>query len=263
MAKSSTITVGVLALQGGVVEHINLLRKASAHIQSPDALQFNFFQVRTSAELSQCDALIIPGGESTTMAIVARRLGLLDPLREFVKVQHKPVWGTCAGLVMLAEQAAATKQGGQELVGGLDVRVLRNRYGTQLQSFVAELDLTFLGDGAAPFKAVFIRAPVVERVIASEKEQQEEEEGEGASVATQGKGQGKGAPVEVLGIYRGQGKQEETGEKGDIVAVRQGNVFGTSFHPELTDDVRIHVWWLRQVVDATRHGSLPVVADGV
>ncbi|KAL2190351.1 SNO glutamine amidotransferase [Thermothelomyces heterothallicus CBS 203.75] len=265
MAKSSTITVGVLALQGGVVEHINLLRKASSHIQSPDALQFNFLQVRTSAELSQCDALIIPGGESTTMAIVARRLGLLDPLREFVKVQHKPVWGTCAGLIMLAEQAAATKQGGQELVGGLDVRVLRNRYGTQLQSFVAELDLAFLGEGAAPFKAVFIRAPVVERVMiaSEEKEQGQEEEGEAGSVASQGKGQGKGAPVEVLGVYRGQGMQEQAGEKGDIVAVRQGNIFGTSFHPELTDDVRIHVWWLRQVVDATRHGNLPVVADGV
>ncbi|KAL2164975.1 hypothetical protein VTH06DRAFT_271 [Thermothelomyces fergusii] len=264
MAKSSTITVGVLALQGGVVEHINLLHKASAHIQSPDAVQFNFLQVRTVAELSQCDALIIPGGESTTMAIVARRLGLLDPLREFVKVQHKPVWGTCAGLVMLAEQAAATKQGGQELVGGLDVRVLRNRYGTQLQSFVAELDLGFLGEGAAPFKAVFIRAPVVEQVIASgEKKQEDTKEGEaGSDIETPGKGQGKGAPVEILGVYRGQGQQAEAGESGDIVAVRQGNVFGTSFHPELTDDVRIHVWWLRQVVDAARHGNLAVVADG-
>jgi len=80
-----TITVGVLALQGGVVEHINLLRKASTHIKSPESLQFEFLQVRTTTELSQCDALIIPGGESTTMAIVARRLGLLDPLREFVK----------------------------------------------------------------------------------------------------------------------------------------------------------------------------------
>ncbi|KAL2153688.1 hypothetical protein VTH82DRAFT_4843 [Thermothelomyces myriococcoides] len=264
MAKSSTIiTVGVLALQGGVVEHINLLHKASSYIQSPDAVQFNFLQVRTTAELSQCDALIIPGGESTTMAIVARRLGLLDPLREFVKVQHKPVWGTCAGLVMLAEQAAATKQGGQELVGGLNVRVLRNRYGTQLQSFVADLDLRFLGEGAAPFKAVFIRAPVVERVIAPEEKEREEEreEGETGSAKAPGKEQGKREHVEVLGVYRGQGQQAEPGEKGDIVAVRQGNVFGTSFHPELTDDVRIHVWWLEHVVDAVRHGKLPVVSD--
>jgi 5'-phosphate synthase pdxT subunit len=142
---------------------------------------------------------------------------------------------------MLAEQASAAKQGGQELVGGLDVKVLRNRYGTQLQSFVAGLDLEFLGEGEAPFRAVFIRAPVVEGIIGKE-----------------GDAGKKGAPVEVRGVYRGEGEQKE---KEDIVAVRQGNVFGTSFHPELTGDVRIHVWWLRQVVKAVRHGKL--VVNGV
>ncbi|KAK4144502.1 PdxT/SNO family [Dichotomopilus funicola] len=239
------IAVGVLALQGGVVEHLNLLRKASAHIQSADNLQFTFNEVRTPPQLAQCDALILPGGESTTMAIVASRLGLLEPLRTFVKVQHKPVWGTCAGLVMLAEEAAATKQGGQELIGGLNVRVLRNRYGTQMQSFVAGLDLSFLGDSGKddPFRAVFIRAPIVEKII------------------TEGEVDGsKGSKVEVLGVFRAEGQQarlEQGGEaeKGDIVAVRQGNVFGTSFHPELTNDIRIHVWWLRQVVDALGHGK--------
>jgi 5'-phosphate synthase pdxT subunit len=251
------ITVGVLALQGGVVEHINLLRKAAAHLLSnpssplllpPDSglLQFSFAEVRTPSQLSQCDALIIPGGESTTMAIVARRLGLLEPLREFVKVQHKPVWGTCAGLVMLAEEVSATKQGGQELVGGLDVRVLRNKFGTQLQSFVAGLELDFLEEeekteekAAEPFKAVFIRAPVVEEV----------------NIGKQQRG-GESPPVEVLGVYQQQTQGEEDSK--DVVAVRQGNVFGTSFHPELTDDARIHVWWLRQVVDAVRHGGLVV-----
>ncbi|KAK4126373.1 SNO glutamine amidotransferase [Parathielavia appendiculata] len=243
------ITVGVLALQGGVVEHLNLLRKAASQLQSSspkshDGVEFIFTEVRTTPQLAQCDALIIPGGESTTMAIVARRLGLLDPLREFVKVQHKPVWGTCAGLVMLAEQASATKQGGQELVGGLDVRVLRNRYGTQIQSFVAGLDLGFLGEGEQPFRAVFIRAPVVEDVITPGPSQTE--------------GQGK-APVEVLGVYKGEGQHNSSEQgKGDIVAVRQGNVFGTSFHPELTGDVRIHVWWLKQVLEVVRHGELVV-----
>ncbi|KAK1836395.1 PdxT/SNO family [Podospora conica] len=227
--KAPPLTIGVLALQGGVGEHTALLRRAAAHLTSsspsttPD---FTFLEIRTPAELAQCHALIIPGGESTTMAIVARRLGLLDPLRQFVKIDAKPVWGTCAGLVMLAEEASATKQGGQELVGGLDVRVQRNRYGTQMQSFVADLALPFLGDGERPFRGVFIRAPVVEEVI-----------GEGRA--------------EVMGVYG-------EGGKGDIVAVRQGNVFGTSFHPELTDDVRIHVWWLRQVVEAARHGGLVV-----
>lgn len=85
MTKTQIIAVGVLALQGGVVEHLNLLRKATAHIQTPDSTRFTFSEVRTAPQLAQCDALIIPGGESTTMAIVARRLGLLDPLREFVK----------------------------------------------------------------------------------------------------------------------------------------------------------------------------------
>ncbi|KAK3307227.1 PdxT/SNO family [Chaetomium strumarium] len=275
------ITVGVLALQGGVVEHINLLRKAATHIisssppnsepqpedpqpedpQPEDLLQFTFPEVRTAAQLAQCDALIIPGGESTTMAIVARRLGLLDPLREFVKVRHKPVWGTCAGLVMLAEEVSSTKQGGQELVGGLDVRVRRNKFGTQLQSFVAGLELDFLEERreeeeeqamgeeeeekkkkVEPFKGVFIRAPVVEEVNVTAKRKGGEE-------------MGTALPVEVLGVYQqGQGKE---GSK-DVVAVRQGNVFGTSFHPELTDDARIHVWWLRQVMDTLRHGSLVV-----
>ncbi len=151
------------------------------------------------------------------------------------RVQHKPVWGTCAGLVMLAEQASATKQGGQELIGGLDVRVLRNRFGTQMQSFMAGLDLEFLGEGEEPFRAVFIRAPVVE----------------GCNVSG---AQGKGREVEVLGVYKREGGEGE----GDVVAVKQGNCFGTSFHPELTHDVRIHVWWLRQVLEAVRHGELVV-----
>ncbi|KAK0661210.1 putative glutamine amidotransferase subunit [Cercophora samala] len=213
----STITVGVLALQGGVVEHLALLHRASTSYPS---VTFHFLEVRTPEQLSLCDALVIPGGESTTMAIVARRLGLLEPLREFVKIDHKPVWGTCAGLVMLAEEASATKQGGQELIGGLDVRVLRNKFGTQVQSFVADLNLDFLGEGEGPFRGVFIRAPVVEEVM---------------------DGDGK---VKVLGTVKKPGEEE------DIVAVRQGNVFGTSFHPELTGDVRVHAWWLGNVVEA-------------
>ncbi|KAK3502481.1 Sno-type pyridoxine vitamin B6 SNO1 [Neurospora crassa] len=241
------ITVGVLALQGGVIEHISLLQKAAAQLSSQSSTptpQFSFIQVRTAAQLSQCDALIIPGGESTTMAIVARRLGLLDPLREFVKVQHKPTWGTCAGLVMLASAASATKQGGQELIGGLDVKVLRNRYGTQLQSFVGDLRLPFLKEGE-PFRGVFIRAPVVEEIITTTA---------GDDEVTKLKGN----PVEVMGTYP---KPQGTGEGDDIVAVRQGNVFGTSFHPELTDDVRIHTWWLKQVVEGLKSGGRDVQAQ--
>ncbi|KAK3687805.1 PdxT/SNO family [Podospora appendiculata] len=249
------ITVGVLALQGGVVEHLSLLQKAAASLSSsPDttigagakAPQFDFIQVRTNDQLAQCDALVIPGGESTTMSIVAQRLGLLDPLREFVKVQNKPVWGTCAGLVMLAEEASAVKKGGQELIGGLDVKVLRNRYGTQIQSFVADLTLPFLGEAEGPFRGVFIRAPVVEDIIKPAKKI--------GSDATETTTATTTAPVEVLGVYHkptGSGQEDD-----DIVAVRQRNVFGTSFHPELTEDIRIHMWWLKQVVAAARHGDV-------
>ncbi|KAK3390741.1 class I glutamine amidotransferase-like protein [Podospora didyma] len=252
----TTITIGVLALQGGVAEHLSLLRKAAATIATSE-FQFTFIEVRTTDQLAQCDALIIPGGESTTMAIVARRLGLLDPLRQFVKIDCKPVWGTCAGLVMLAEEASATKQGGQELVGGLDVRVLRNRYGTQIQSFVADLKLPFLGgDAEPPFRGVFIRAPVVEEIMTSSSARTSKQAvGEG-QVDGEGK---KSTPVEVLGVF--QNTEASTGGADeDIVAVRQHNVFGTSFHPELTDDVRIHVWWLKQVLDAVRHKNLVVRA---
>ncbi|KAK3352232.1 PdxT/SNO family [Lasiosphaeria hispida] len=235
-----SLTVGVLALQGGVGEHTGLLRKAAAHL----AAKFDFTEVRTTEQLARCDALIIPGGESTTMAIVARRLGLLEPLREFVKVDGKPVWGTCAGLVMLAEEASAAKQGGQELVGGLDVRVLRNRYGTQIQSFVADIQLPFLGEAEKPFRGVFIRAPVVEEIITHST-----------------MGQKTAEPVEVMGVFRkAEAVKGDGGSVEDIVAVRQRNVFGTSFHPELTDDIRIHVWWLKQVLDTARHKGLPVVS---
>jgi pyridoxal 5'-phosphate synthase pdxT subunit len=162
---------------------------------------------------------------------------------------------------MLAEEARAAKQGGQELVGGLDVRVLRNRYGTQIQSFVADLQLPFLGEAEPPFRGIFIRAPVVEEIELSKFGGQELQEN------TKGIKK-KPEPVEVLGVFKspsnGPGKGEETEQKEqeeeDIVAVRQGNVFGTSFHPELTGDTRIHIWWLKQVLDTTRHGDLVTTA---
>lgn len=204
------LTVGVLALQGGFAEHTRLVRAATAQLPAAVAPA----EVRTPADLARCDALIIPGGESTAMALVAARSGLLDPLRHFVTVLRKPTWGTCAGLILLAESANAAK-GGQDLVGGLAVRVYRNYFGRQTESFEAPLALPFLGRGAAPFPGVFIRAPVVEAVLDPDA-------------------------VEVLATLPGA----ET----DVVAVRQANVLGTSFHPELTADVRIHVWWLREMV---------------
>lgn len=221
----AVFTVGVLALQGAFVEHIALSRRAAESSRVLSSHSFVFLEVRNAEELSRCDALIIPGGESTTLALVATRSGLLEPLRQFVRSNKKPVWGTCAGLILLAETVDAAKAGGQAVLGGLDVRVHRNHFGRQINSFEGDIDLSFLAD--KPFRAVFIRAPIVSEVI------------DHSDVAA------ARPPVCVLGRVHHAGS---VSPDGDIVAVQQGNIFGTSFHPELTDDVRIHAWWLQQAV---------------
>ncbi|KAI1090262.1 SNO glutamine amidotransferase [Rostrohypoxylon terebratum] len=302
MTKVNMVTVGVLALQGGFSEHLASLRKAAAHLSSSSSSSspipnFDFLEVRTPDQLARCDALIIPGGESTTLSLVAAQSGLLEPLREFVKLNKKPTWGTCAGLILLSEQATATKRGGQELIGGLDVKVHRNHFGRQIESFVTNLDLPFLSQGgqgnrAAPFPAVFIRAPVVDHVLADDDDVEpvDNETENDAEIPTSKFSKPTPTPddrinqiskekVEVLATLPGRhasnraatmaatSASTKTNTKtamapkpngadqaasstgaGDIVALRQGNVFGTSFHPELTDDIRIHVWWLDQII---------------
>ena len=181
------------------------------------------------------------------------------------RVERKPVWGTCAGMILLAEAANRTKKGGQELIGGLDVRVNRNYFGRQVESFEQDLSLPFLGDELAhskdrPFHAVFIRAPVVERTLSPREGTQETEEARPETVVAPSRTandaapmQAVGAKVEVLATLPGRSRVAKLGAdldatpEDDIVAVRQGNVVATSFHPELTDDARIHIWWLKQV----------------
>lgn len=180
------------------------------------------------------------------------------------RVHRKPAWGTCAGLILLAESANRTKKGGQELIGGLDVRVNRNHFGRQAESFQAPLDLPFLGQDVS-FPAVFIRAPVVEKILPGHEGIQTEEYKRDETVVApskQAKDQAARVTmanqVEVLASLPGraarlasEGKNIDADqETGDIIAVRQGNVFGTSFHPELTGDPRIHSWWLLQVREA-------------
>lgn len=180
-----------------------------------------------------------------------------------------PTWGTCAGLILLAESANRTKKGGQELIGGLDVRVNRNHFGRQTESFAADLDIPFLSsidDSTStpePFKAIFIRAPIVEKILPTIVGTQSEEAEKDETVIAPARDLAEGldetlrvAPVEVLVTLPGRssklanvGLEEKLDkEAGDIVAVRQANVFGTSFHPELTGDPRIHVWWLGEVL---------------
>jgi 5'-phosphate synthase pdxT subunit len=174
---------------------------------------------------------------------------------------------------LLAESANRTKKGGQELIGGLDVRVNRNHFGRQTESFEANLDLPFLQQAAGkdfdttivPFRAIFIRAPIVERLLQNVSGAQEEEAKADDTVVAPSKSVDKNVSkhinvgqVEVMASLSGRTstiQDEKTKEKldpeaGDIIAVRQANVFGTSFHPELTGDPRIHVWWLEQVTKA-------------
>ena len=186
--------VGVLALQGDVREHERALRAAGAE---PVA-------VRRPEELATVDGLVLPGGESTTIGRLLGVFELLEPLREAVR-GGLPVYGSCAGMILLADQVLDGRPG-QPTVGGLDVVVRRNAFGRQVESFETDLPLDGLDDG--PVHAVFIRAPWVESA------------GEG---------------VEVLArVPEGQPAA------GKVVAVRQGPLVATSFHPELTGDARVH-----------------------
>ncbi|MBU6278356.1 MAG: pyridoxal 5'-phosphate synthase glutaminase subunit PdxT [Actinomycetales bacterium] len=159
-------------------------------------------QVRSAEQLGGLQGLVIPGGESTTMALLAERWGLLEPLRSAVQA-GLPVYGSCAGMIMLANEILDAKAG-QQVIGGLDVTVRRNAFGRQVDSFEIDLDMPVLG--AQPFHAVFIRAPRVERV---------------------------GPSVEILAEL-----------PGSIVAIRQDRILATAFHPELTEDDRIHALFI-------------------
>jgi pyridoxal 5'-phosphate synthase pdxT subunit len=193
-------TVGVLALQGDVREHLESLRRCGARA----------LPVRRAEELDPVDGLVIPGGESTTIVKLAAAFDLLEPLRKRLG-GGLPAYGTCAGMILLADRILDGAEG-QETFGGIDMVVRRNAFGRQVHSFECPVDVR--GLAGPPFHAVFIRAPWVESV------------GEGAEVlATVGTG-----PT-----------------AGRIVAVRQGHLLATSFHPELTGDVRVHGLFVEMV----------------
>jgi len=201
MTKTTAPTIGVLALQGAFAEHIQILERLGVSAR----------EVRKPEELDGLDGLIIPGGESTSMALVAERWGLVEPLRDWVQ-EGKPVWGTCAGLILLANHADGQKRGGQTLIGGLDVTVNRNYFGRQTDSFVTTLDVPQLG--AEPVPAVFIRAPAITAL---------------------------GPQVESLASLDGQDGESI------CVAARQASILVTAFHPELTGDLRWHRYFLKMV----------------
>ena len=186
----SAVRIGVLALQGDTREHLAALRDAG----------ISAVIVRRREELDAVDALVIPGGESTTMSHLLRDLNLLDPLRKRL-ADGFPAYGACAGMILLASEILDAGAAGREAIplGGIDITVRRNAFGRQIDSFEGDVEFAGFDD---PVHAVFIRAPWVERV--------------------------------------GDGVQVLARAAGHVVAVRQGRVLATAFHPEMTGDRRIH-----------------------
>jgi pyridoxal 5'-phosphate synthase pdxT subunit len=201
-AVTADLVVGVLALQGDVREHLRMLGQCGAAARP----------VRRADELAEVDALVIPGGESTTMSKLAAEFGLAEPVRDRIK-RGMPTYGSCAGMIMLATEVLDGRAD-QRGFDGIDMTVRRNAFGRQVDSFEASVDLARVGT----FDAVFIRAPWVERV---------------------------GPEVQVLGrVARGDAA-------GRIVAVRQGHLLATAFHPELTGDLRVHRFFVDLARGAT------------
>jgi 5'-phosphate synthase pdxT subunit len=192
------VKIGVLALQGAFTEHIKMLEN----------LGVKAFEVRLPKDIEGIDGLIIPGGESTTIGKLAVRYKLVDPIKALAKA-GKPIWGTCAGMILLAKEIGRK----QPLIGIMDIVVRRNAFGRQIDSFEVDIPISSLekiSKGKKPFRAIFIRAPLIEKV---------------------------GPEVEVLARL----------EDGTIVAARQNNLLVTAFHPELTDDARFHRYFLDMV----------------
>jgi len=189
--------IGVLALQGDFLEHIKMLHQ----------LGLETIEVRLPGDLKKADALIIPGGESTTIGKLAETYGLVTPLRAFAL--RKPVWGTCAGMIFLAKKIDTS----QPLLGVMDIEVRRNAFGRQVDSFQADLLVPELNNGKRkPYPAVFIRAPKI---------------------------------VNATGKARVMARLSD----GTAVAAREGKWLVTSFHPELTDDIRFHDYFLKLIKD--------------
>ncbi|WP_349427526.1 pyridoxal 5'-phosphate synthase glutaminase subunit PdxT [Microbacterium sp. LWS13-1.2] len=196
-----TPRVGVLALQGDVREHVRVLTGLGAEVTT----------VRRPAELAAIDGLVLPGGESSVIDKLSRAFGMREPVRAAIAARM-PVYGTCAGLILLADRITDGIVG-QQTFGGLDVTVRRNAFGSQVDSFEVDLDVPALGE--PPVHAVFIRAPLVE------------EAGDG---------------VERLAVL----------DDGRVVAVRQGSLLGTAFHPEVTGEHRFHALFLDMVRERQR-----------
>jgi 5'-phosphate synthase pdxT subunit len=196
------LRIGVLGLQGDFEAHLHALQEAAELLK----LNIERVLVKLPQHLNDLDGIILPGGESTTMGKLMKLYGLSEPLQQMIS-QGVPVWGTCAGLILLARETDNALVG-QPLLASMDIRVCRNAFGSQRESFETDLSVPELGE--APFHAFFIRGPSIEEV---------------------------GPEVKVLATL----------DDGTIVAVRQGPLLGTAFHPEVAGDLRFHDYFLRLV----------------
>jgi len=201
--------VGVLALQGTFIEHIGMLRQLG--VEAPP--------IRLPRELNTLDGLIIPGGESTTMLRLMESFGLIQPIREMAR-DGLPTWGTCAGMVLLAKSISNYKM---ETLGLMDMKIRRNAFGSQIDSFEVDLEIPLVGE--EPFHAVFIRAPIVK----------EAEPG-----------------VKILSCL----------PDSTIVAARQNRLLACAFHPEFTNDLRFHSYFLNMVSQKLSHNPEDGILQG-
>lgn len=216
---SETRCIGVLALQGAFIEHVHHLQRCIDKFSDYDKA-IRVTTVRTAQELWQCDGLVIPGGESTAMSLIAQRTNLYDDLYRFVHDPNKCIWGTCAGLIFISDNLV-TQGNLINTLKLLHVTVKRNAFGRQAQSFIQRCDFSNFIDNCNDFPATFIRAPVIDEILDPEN-------------------------VEVL--YRLD--KPDFPQDGLIVAVKQNdNILATSFHPELAeDDLRFHDYFIREFI---------------
>ncbi|MDH5816016.1 MAG: pyridoxal 5'-phosphate synthase glutaminase subunit PdxT [Candidatus Nezhaarchaeota archaeon] len=199
------LKLGVLAIQGAISEHVEALKLALSKLDLSGSIEL----VKRPSDVGKVQGIVIPGGESTVIGRVAEKIGLLKVLRNEIE-SGLPAFGTCAGAILLAKEVYDAKTGkvDQPLIGTMDIKIVRNYYGRQKESFEVDLSIPVIGD--KPFRGVFIRAPAIESV---------------------------GSKVEVLAIYEGL-----------PVLVRQDKMLAATFHPELTNDTRIHELFIKNIL---------------
>lgn len=254
------ITIGVLALQGSYHEHISHLNNLFMHLADDDNYNSKYIfesrEIKNINDLNNLNGLIIPGGESTVISILLQRNKLLEPIRKLIQIDKLPCWGTCAGLILLCNKITNTKVdlNGTKIeqsmkyrsIGGLDVEIQRNSFGRQINSFNKNYILkNFYGDlKNKSFNCIFIRAPVIKNILPSRLDNQGEFDGRTGIVYAKklNENTNRDIPQILLKIY--ENSSDEL-----IVAVKQENILGTSFHPELVaGNYKMHKWFIDEFV---------------